>query len=121
MINITLTNEQEQFLQEQLKRGKYKSPQELISKAFEALSQQEKSPTSLEIKGGESAQKLLAKKLEEWRQEREENKDKPLDPQREKSAQELRDLFDKTQALHADNPLTDEEIQAEIDAYRRGE
>lgn len=27
-------------------------------------------------------------------------------------------LCQETQVLHADNPLTDEEIQAEIDAYR---
>lgn len=36
-------------------------------------------------------------------------------------AQKLRKLFKETQALHADNPMTEEEIAAEIDAYRRGE
>ena len=30
-------------------------------------------------------------------------------------------LLKKTQALHADNPLTDEEIAAEIQAYRQEE
>jgi hypothetical protein len=35
--------------------------------------------------------------------------------------EEMRQLFKETQAIHADNPLTEEEIQAEIDAYRRGE
>ncbi len=30
-------------------------------------------------------------------------------------------LFNKTQQLHADSPLTDEEIAAEIEAYRQGE
>jgi hypothetical protein len=29
-------------------------------------------------------------------------------------------MCEKTQALHADEPLTEEEIQAEIDAYRSG-
>jgi hypothetical protein len=33
----------------------------------------------------------------------------------------FRQLFKETQALHADNPLTDEEIAAEVEAYRRGE
>ena len=35
-------------------------------------------------------------------------------------AQKLRELLKETQALHADNPLTEEEIVAEIEAYRRG-
>lgn len=35
--------------------------------------------------------------------------------------QKLRDLFTETQAIHADNPMTEEEIAAEIEAYRRGE
>lgn len=35
--------------------------------------------------------------------------------------EEMRQLFRETQALHADNPLTEEEIAAEIAAYRRGE
>ena len=30
-------------------------------------------------------------------------------------------LCQETQALHQENPITDEEIQAEINAYRRGE
>jgi len=36
-------------------------------------------------------------------------------------AQKLHELLKETQALHADNPLTEEEIAAEIEAYRRGE
>lgn len=36
-------------------------------------------------------------------------------------AQKLRQLFKETQALHADNPISEEEIAAEIEAYRRGE
>lgn len=36
-------------------------------------------------------------------------------------ASQLRELLKDTQALHADNPLTDEEIAAEIEAYRQGE
>ncbi len=36
-------------------------------------------------------------------------------------AAELKKLFKEIQATHADNPLTEEEIAAEIEAYRRGE
>ncbi|MDF5718915.1 MAG: hypothetical protein PUP91_00185 [Rhizonema sp. PD37] len=36
-------------------------------------------------------------------------------------AEKLRRLLKETQILHADNPLTEEEIVAEIEAYRRGE
>ncbi len=35
--------------------------------------------------------------------------------------EDLKQLFKETQAIHADHPLTDEEIAAEIEAYRRGE
>ncbi len=43
-----------------------------------------------------------------------------VDKERMAVVQELRDLLKETQALHADNPMTEEEIAAEIEAYRRG-
>lgn len=43
------------------------------------------------------------------------------DNQRATLAEELKKLFKEIQATHADNPLTEEEIAAEIEAYRRGE
>lgn len=43
------------------------------------------------------------------------------DNQRVTLAEELKKLFKEIQAIHADNPLTDEEIAAEIEAYRQGE
>jgi antitoxin ParD1/3/4 len=43
------------------------------------------------------------------------------DKERETLAEKLRQLFKETQALHQDNPLTDEEIATEIEAYRRGQ
>ncbi|BDA71310.1 hypothetical protein RIVM261_054700 [Rivularia sp. IAM M-261] len=42
------------------------------------------------------------------------------DFERETLAEKLRQLLKETQALHQDNPLTDEEIAAEIEAYRQG-
>ncbi|MHC5610741.1 MAG: hypothetical protein ACYTXA_06925 [Nostoc sp.] len=43
------------------------------------------------------------------------------DNQRVTLAEELKKLFKEIQAIHADNPLNDEEIVAEIEAYRWGE
>ncbi|PAX51458.1 hypothetical protein [Brunnivagina elsteri] len=43
------------------------------------------------------------------------------DKEREALASKLQQLFKETQASHQDNPLTDDEITAEIEAYRRGE
>jgi antitoxin ParD1/3/4 len=122
MIQITLTSEQEQFLEKQLKTGKYNNPQEVISKAFQLLEEQEDEivlPSS--IKGTESAKQLVKEKIRKYREEREKNKDKPIDPERAKLSQELRDLFDKTQAIPDLQDITEEEIDAEIEAYRRGE
>jgi hypothetical protein len=45
----------------------------------------------------------------------------PKNYDREALANQLRDFFKEVQALHADKPLAEEEIEAEIEAYRRGE
>jgi antitoxin ParD1/3/4 len=123
-MKITLNAEQEQFLQEQLNTGKYGSVNEVITSAFKLLQEkekQEKSRQLLTIVGGEVAENLLAEKLKKLRQELQQNQDKNLDPHRYALAEEFRKLCTQTQALHADNPLTPEEIAAEIEAYRRGE
>ena len=122
MIQITLTTEQEQFLEKQLKTGKYNTPQEVISKAFQLLEEQEDEivlPSY--IKGTESAKALLKEKIRKYRAEREKNKDKPIDPERVRLSQELGKLFDKTQVIPGIQDITEEEIAAEIEAYRRGE
>ena len=122
MIQITLTTEQEQFLEKQLKTGKYNSPQELISKAFQLLEEQEDEIVLLYyINGTESAKALLKEKIRKYRAEREKNKDKPIDPERVRLSQELGELFDKTQVITGIQDITEEEIAAEIEAYRRGE
>lgn len=41
--------------------------------------------------------------------------------EREALVSNLQQLFKETQALHQDNPLIDDEIAAEVEAYRRGE
>jgi putative addiction module CopG family antidote len=122
MIQITLTPEQEQFLERQLKTGKYNTPQEVISKAFQLLEEQEDEIILPDyVKGTESAKALLKEKIRKYRKEREQNKDKPIDPERVRLSQELRNLFNTTQAIPGIQDITEEEIAAEIDAYRRGE
>jgi len=43
------------------------------------------------------------------------------DPHRQALAEDFNNLCEETQAVHADDPLTDEEIAQEIAAYRSGE
>jgi len=43
------------------------------------------------------------------------------DEERKDLAEKFKQLCAETQALFADNLITEEEIQAEIDAYRKGE
>lgn len=122
MIQIILTPEQEQFLEKQLKTGKYDTPQELISKAFQLLEAQEDEIVLPDyVKGTESAKQLLKEKIKKYRNEREKNKHQPIDPEREKLSLELSNLFDKTQGIPGIQDITEEEIAAEIEAYRRGE
>ncbi|NEP77542.1 MAG: hypothetical protein F6K39_04760 [Okeania sp. SIO3B3] len=122
MRQITLTPEQEKFLERLLNTGKYNTFQEAIARAFQLLEEEDddiKLPSY--FKGTESAKKLLKEKIKKYREERENNKNKPIDPERARLAAEFKRLCEETQALHADNPLTDEEIAGEIEAYRRGE
>ena len=88
-MNITLTPEQETFIQSQVEQGKYETVEQLLSEAL----------------------RLLAER------------DCALVKQNQNTAlvEEFKQLLKETQALHADNPLTEEEIAAEIEAYRRGE
>ncbi len=43
------------------------------------------------------------------------------DQERQVLAEKFKELSRKTQAIFADNPISEDEIQGEIDAYRRGE
>jgi hypothetical protein len=43
------------------------------------------------------------------------------DKQRKALAEEFKQLCSETQSLFADNPITEKQIQSEINAYRRGE
>lgn len=121
MLQITLTPEQEQFLQAQLKTGKYNNPQEVITKAFKLLEKEETSELIANIPGSPAAKKLLTEKLKAFRENQESRPNQRLNPDQEKLSQEVKALFNQTQSIPGIGNITDEEIAAEIEAYRRGE
>ena len=63
----------------------------------------------------------FVEQLENLPEENQKIKRPQTDEERMALVDELKKLFKETQELYKDNPITDEEIQAEIDAYRRGE
>lgn len=63
----------------------------------------------------------FVEQLENLSEENQKVKRPQTDEERMALVDELKQLFKETQELYKDNPITDEEIQAEIDAYRRGE
>ena len=73
-MQITLTPEQEQFLQAKLKTGKYKNSEELISKAFQLLAEEEEVPIlPSNIRVSESAKELLVSKMQKRLKQQEED------------------------------------------------
>ena len=121
MIQIILNSEQEKLLQQQLETGKYTTPDQVITDALKALSEKQHLNLPRQvvtILSGKPAQELLAEKIKMSRELK--NSYQP-DPHRQALAEDFNDLCEETQALHADHPLTDEEIAQEIAAYRSGE
>lgn len=107
MINIILDSEQERLLQEQLKTGKYTTPNEVITEALKALAekQQLNQPQQVvTLVSGEPAQKLLEEKIK-MMQELKKN-DQP-NSHRQALAEDFRKLCEETQALQGNNPLLD--------------
>lgn len=72
----------------------------------------------ISIVKGEVAQNLLEEKL---KQIKESKKKRSLDPAKVALGSRFSQLCREVQELHADNPLSEAEIAAEIDAVRRGE
>lgn len=120
-MQITLNSEEEKLLQAQIDSGKYTTPNDVIVAALKLLT--EKQPPSqpkqtVTISAKEATQKLLEEKQQMMRDL---NKNITLDPQRELKSQQLKELFDRTQSLPEIQDITEEDITAEIAAYRRGE
>jgi Arc/MetJ-type ribon-helix-helix transcriptional regulator len=121
MIQIILNSEQEKLLQQLLETGKYTTHDRVITDALKALSEKQhlNQPRQVvTILSGKHAQELLAEKIKMSGKLK--NSDLP-DPHRQALAENFSKLCEETQALHADRPLTDEEIAEEIAAYRSGE
>jgi len=72
----------------------------------------------MQITLNSEAEKLLQDKLLMMR---EINKVITLEPEQELKSKQLKDLFDRTQSLPEIQDITEEDIAAEIAAYRRGE
>jgi len=121
MIQIILNSEQENLLQQHLETGKYTTPDQVITDALKALSEKQhlNQPRQVvTILSGKPAQDLLAEKIKISRELK--NSYHP-EPHRQALAEDVSNLCEETQAVHADSPLTDEETAEEIAAYRRGE
>jgi uncharacterized protein (UPF0305 family) len=77
-----------------------------------------KKVVNISIVKGEIVQQFLEEKLKKIREQR---KNKKVNPEKIALAKRFRELRKETQELHKDNPLSEEEIAAEVDAVRRGE
>ncbi len=72
----------------------------------------------ISIVEGEVAQNLLEENLKKIK---ESQKNQTFNPKKAALAQRFRNLCREVQELYADDPLSEAEIAAEIDAFRRGE
>ena len=70
----------------------------------------------ISIVKGEIVQQLLEEKLKKIREYK---KNEKVNPEKRALAEKFRQLRKEIQELHADNPLSEEEIAAEIDAVRK--
>ncbi|MCD8487157.1 MAG: type II toxin-antitoxin system ParD family antitoxin [Desertifilum sp.] len=134
MINITFQPEEERLIQEKLNSGKYATAYEVIVEALRLLEKRDKQYeqwveetrkkvaigiTQLdrgEWIDGEIVMARLREKLEKVT----ENK-RSSDNSRREISQTVENLFSQTQALPGVQDITEEDIIAEIEAYRRGE
>ncbi len=136
-MNITLTPEQEKYIQSQLKEGKYNSVEQLISEALQLLEERNR---TLEQKGFEElklkiasgtepiarvqvtdGEVAFAQLQEKIRLISESEVILTDDNPRREISKRVQELFKQTQALPGVQDITEEDIIAEIEAYRRGE
>jgi len=120
-MQITLNSEAEKLLQAQIDSGKYTTPNDAIVAALKLLAEKQlpsQPKETVTISEQEATQKLLEEKLLMMR---EINKVITLELEQELKSKQLKDLFDRTQSLPEIQNITEEDIAAEIAAYRRGE
>lgn len=75
---------------------------------------------TLDAEGEQFARELLAARVERFRSEHDRARERPSDPSRRELTRQLRELGERTRALPGVGDITEEEIAAEIEAYRRG-
>lgn len=90
---------------------------DVISIKKVAIPPAEKKKVPVSIVKGEIAKKLFLEKQQKIAKAKENTK---TDPRRLALGEQFRQLCRETQELHADRPLSAEEIAAEIDAVRGG-
>jgi antitoxin ParD1/3/4 len=136
-MNITLTPEQEKYIQSQLKEGKYNSVEQLISEALQLLEERNR---TLEQKGFEELKLKIASGTESIARGQVTDGEVAFaqlqekirliseseviltdDNPRREISKRVQELFKQTQALPGVQDITEEDISAEIEAYRRGE
>ncbi len=131
-MNITLKPEQEQFIQDQLAQGNYQSADEVIAQALKVLAQQQRDyaawvedvrakvdEAAAELVRGdgipsEVVLKLVQAKFQQARSHLTTDQTQPA------IADDLRALFRQTQAIPGLEQVTEDDIAAEIAAYRIG-
>lgn len=136
-MNITLTPEQEKYIQLKLEEGKYKSVEQLISEALQLLEERNRTLEQkrleelrqkiasgteqidrVQVTDGEEAFAQLQEKI---RLISESEVILANDNPRREISQRVQELFKRTQAIPGVQDITEEDISAEIEAYRRGE
>lgn len=129
-MNITLTPEHEKYIQLQLEEGKYNSVEQLISEALQLLEERNRALEEKRLE--EPRQKIpigqvtdgevaFAQLQEKIRLISESEVILTDDNPRREISQRVQELFKRTQALPGVQDITEEDISAEIEAYRRGE
>jgi antitoxin ParD1/3/4 len=133
-MNITLTPEQERYIQLQLEEGKYNSVEQLISEALQLLEErnralEEKRLEELRQKIASGTEQIargqvtdgevaIAQLQEKIRLISESEVILTDDNPRREISQRVEDLFRQTQALPGVQDITEEDISAEIEALR---
>jgi antitoxin ParD1/3/4 len=115
---IALDAEGERFVREQLETGRYASAEEVVAEALKLLRERERGEVA--SAAGRAARERLAARVERFRSERDRARERSGDPNRRELTRQLRELGERTRALPGVAEITEEEIAAEIEAYRRG-
>ncbi|HEY9702321.1 MAG TPA: hypothetical protein V6C58_07735 [Allocoleopsis sp.] len=89
-ITLNLTDSQEKIVKKYINQGQYQTSEDVFLAGLSLLAIREKFRIIDETKGSESAKIKLKQRVIQVYEQREKNKHKPIDPQRQKLAEEFR-------------------------------